>query len=143
MRKLSYNILKIVFLAGILGVFVGCDDDDDSPMNREQEQVALDKKLEEITTIAESVACDDTDRWTFTPIGTKPCGGPVGFLAYSFDVDVDHFLKKVEEYKVAMDDFNGKWGVISPCDVPPLPVGVTCDNGQAVLIYQQVDNDSR
>ncbi len=123
----------VVLLSLFLGILIGCDDDDAS--TEEQESDTLEEMLFEIIKIAESVDCVTPDDWTFTPIGSKACGGPTGFLAYSVTIDTNDFLEKVEAYKEAMNAFNIKWGVISDCALPATPVGVTCVDGKAELVY--------
>jgi len=119
---------------------VSCEDGkaifnyDESNM-MEQDIATLEKLLEEIKEIAENEVCENADEWKFTAIGSKACGGPTGFIAYSKKVDVADFLEKVENYTSAQNEFNIKWGIFSTCDVEPEPKGVSCVDGKAVLNY--------
>ncbi|WP_282080597.1 hypothetical protein [Aquimarina algiphila] len=126
------QVLIILFLT----ILVGCGNDDDSSLSQEQDNTNLKTMLEEITKIAESVDCTNPDDWSFTSIGSKACGGPSGFIAYSLTIDTDDFLKKVETHKTAMKAFNKKWGIVSDCFVPATPIDVECVDGKAVLVFQ-------
>jgi len=111
-----------------------CKEDDNVKKDQNDKEV-LDQKFEKIEEIADGVKCDDPKDWAFTAYGSKPCGGPVGYIAYSLSIDVDNFLKLVEEYTKAMEDYNKKVGVFSDCAVVPAPVGVDCEDGKAMLLY--------
>ncbi|MGG8495989.1 hypothetical protein ACQY1Q_06210 [Tenacibaculum sp. TC6] len=89
----------------------------------------------EISDIASSVSCNNTNDWLYVAYGSKACGGPQGYIAYSNKIDVTSFLEKIELYTKAEDDYNKKWSIVSTCDTPQKPTGVTCSNGIAVLKY--------
>lgn len=128
--------MKTTTLLSILLLFflVGCESDSIG-LTQEQEQLALNQKRAEIENLANSVVCEDPSGWVFTGIGGKACGGPTGYIAYSTSINVDEFLKKVEEFTLAEDSFNKKWNIRSDCSVPPQPVGINCENGAAVLVF--------
>jgi hypothetical protein len=48
-------------------------------------------------------------RLGFTSIGSKACGGPTGFVAYSLKLNTTEFLDKVKKYTI-IKKFNTKWG---------------------------------
>ncbi|MFD1162856.1 hypothetical protein [Hwangdonia seohaensis] len=89
----------------------------------------------EIYNLSISVSCTNAEDWTFTAYGAKACGGPQGFIAYSNQIDTDAFLQKVQAYNEAENAYNIKWEIVSTCDVPQQPKGVTCQNGFPVLTY--------
>jgi len=101
----------------------------------EYDLAILDTLLAEIKEIAESVECQNANEWKFTAIGSKACGGPTGYIAYSEKIDETEFLELVDAYTKAMNDFNIKWGIFSTCDVEPAPKSVSCVDGKAVLNY--------
>lgn len=82
-----------------------------------------------------STLCTNPAEWTFTAIGSKACGGPTGYIAYSLKINVPEFLKKVENYTNAQNEYNKKWGIISTCEIMNPPSGVDCVNGKPTLIY--------
>ena len=89
----------------------------------------------EIYNLSTSVSCTNADNWAFTAYGSKACGGPQGFIAYSNKIDIDAFLQKVKAYYEAENAYNIKWGIISTCDIPQQPKGVECQNGFPLFIY--------
>ena len=93
------------------------------------------KLFEEITNMANSKPCNNSNNWTFSAYGSKACGGPQGYIAYSTEIDVTSFLEKITQYTKAEAAYNNKWGVISTCDLPLEPSAVFCKNNTAVLKY--------
>jgi hypothetical protein len=114
--------------------FFSCTSDDDASSQQQDLQDLAVLRME-IENLATSVVCEDSTSWTYTDIGGKACGGPTGYIAYPISINVDEFLKKVEEFNIAEDNFNKKWNIRSDCSVPPQPVGVNCENGVAVLVF--------
>ncbi|MEN8139573.1 MAG: hypothetical protein ABFR62_14220 [Bacteroidota bacterium] len=107
----------------------------DSETTKEQDAAMLEERYAEILTLSQSVNCDNPDDWTFTAIGSKACGGPANYIAYSKKIDTTAFLNLVEEFTLAQAIYNVKWGIMSDCTVTPKPVGVDCKDGKAILIY--------
>ena len=91
--------------------------------------------FEEISALSYSVSCTDSSDWNFTPYGSKACGGPQGYIAYSNQIDVAQFLQKVEAYNLAEKQYNIKWSISSTCDVPQQPTAIECQNGHLVFKY--------
>ena len=89
----------------------------------------------EISELANSVPCTDASDWSFTAYGSKACGGPQGYIAYSNQIDTVAFLEKVEAYRIAEHEYNIKWSIYSTCDLAQKPTTVECQNGYPVLIY--------
>ena len=85
--------------------------------------------------MASSVTCIDSLVWTYTSFGNQACGGPVGFIAYSTSINVELFIKKIEEHRIGEQEFNKKWGIISTCSIPPQPNGIICKDGNPVFEY--------
>jgi len=128
MKKIKF--IRIIF---IFGVLLSCNDNNE--LTQEQEGQNLNQLFSEIENLATSENCDDSAEWTFTSYGTKACGGSVGFIAYSTNIDTELFLEKVEEHRTAQSEFNEKWGIISDCSIPSQPSTVICENGNPVLEY--------
>ena len=97
--------------------------------------IALDQLWTEINQLVSSQNCTDTNDWTFTPVGSKPCGGPMAYIAYSRKIDEKKFLELVQRYTELQADFNKRSGAISDCALVTRPSGVICENSKAVLIY--------
>lgn len=99
----------------------------------EEEQTNLLTMLEELYSLSGASACRDISNFTYTAVGSKPCGGPAGYIAYSLNIDTENFLEKVEAYTNAQKEYNKKRGVFSTCDVIPEPSRISCENGQVDL----------
>jgi hypothetical protein len=124
--------LKLLILA--IGLtFTSCSNDNGS--TQEQEAQSLEKMHVEILSLSTSKQCENSADWAFTSIGSKACGGPTGFVAYSLKLNTTEFLDKVKKYTNYQKKFNTKWGVISTCDVSPSPTSIECVNGKVQLIY--------
>ncbi len=102
---------------------------------REQDHRKLMDLYDEIYKLSISVSCTNTADWTFTAYGSKACGGPQGYIAYSEKIDTTTFLQKVEAYTNLEKAYNIKWNIVSTCDLPHQPKEVGCENGLPVLKY--------
>ena len=125
--------LKFIAIFLLIGICLSCSSDDG--LTQEQEGNNLNEMFSEIESLASSVNCNDSSEWTFTSYGEKACGGPVGYIAYSKNIDTVLFLKKIEAHRTAQQKFNEKWGIISDCSLPAEPSGVICENGNPVFEY--------
>lgn len=134
--------MKYSFFIGFLLLFLllSCDDanpkPDEQDLTQEEELQNLETMLQEIQSLAQSVSCQNTSEWTFTSYGSKACGGPVGYIAFSKTIDVFDFLKKVEAHRQAEEAFNKKWGIISDCALAVEPTGISCVNGSPIFVYE-------
>ncbi|WP_026729257.1 hypothetical protein [Flavobacterium denitrificans] len=129
MKNLSF-ILAVICLT-----FVSCNNDDDNA--KEKDARKLEKMHKEIVVLSQvnTTPCTDASEWAFTAIGSKACGGPMGFILYSKKIDTVKFLAKVKAYTDAEAAFNVKWNISSPCDMAIPPTGVDCVNGKPTLLY--------
>ena len=127
--------MKNIFCIAAL-IFIGlisCDKNNES--TQEEDLKTLNILREKISTLASSTTCEESDDWSFTPIGNKACGGPKGYIAYSKNIEVSKFLKLVEEYTKAEKTYNQKWGIVSDCSVPQQPSAVVCVDGNPTFEY--------
>ena len=125
--------LKFIAIFILIGICFSCGSDDGS--NQEQEAKNLNEMFSEIERLASTVICNDSSEWAFTSYGEKACGGPVGYIAYSTNIDTVHFLEKIEAHRIAQQKFNEKWRIISDCSLPAEPNGIVCENGNPVFEY--------
>lgn len=102
---------------------------------QEKEHRALMVLFDEIQNLSYSESCSNSSNWTFTAYGSKACGGPQGFIAYSKNIDTAAFLQKIDAYTKAEKEFNIKWGVVSNCAIVNPPKSVECKNGYPILNY--------
>ncbi|MFN3195650.1 MAG: hypothetical protein ACE364_06875 [Chlorobiota bacterium] len=127
MRKLSFLVVSVIML-----FLFSCKD---NSMNQEADAENLARMFEEIKGLSNSEPCEDPSEWRYTSYGSKACGGPIGYIAYSENIDTTLFLSLVAEHKEAEDEYNKRWGIISDCSLPEEPVGVECNNGEPKLVY--------
>ncbi len=126
--------MKKLLIYLLLFILMGCDVSED-PVGDDFSPIALDQLWTQINLLATSENCTNSNDWTFTPVGSKPCGGPMSYIAYSRKIDEKKFLELVQSYTELQADFNKRNGVISDCALVARPIGVTCENSKAVLIY--------
>ncbi|MGJ5641311.1 hypothetical protein [Formosa sp. S-31] len=125
------HLLAVFMLACIS---FSCNNNDDDT-TQEQDAQQLHRMFSDIETLANSLSCTDASNWTFTAFGSKACGGPEGYIAYSTEIDTRLFLEKIKAYNKAREAFNIKWNIFSDCSIPAQPSGVSCVNGEPVLEY--------
>nr|WP_315258468.1 hypothetical protein [uncultured Flavobacterium sp.] len=130
MKNIKFLLIALSFF------FFNCNNDD-SPSQESDDQNLSEMQTEIIAaSMVNTTPCTNSAEWSFVAIGSKACGGPLGYIAYSLKIDVPEFLKKVENYTKAQEAYNKKWGVFSTCDmmIRP-PSGIGCANGKPTLIY--------
>lgn len=90
---------------------------------------------EEIISLSVSHTCSDPAEWRYTAYGSKACGGPVGYIAYSQKIDQNYFLELIDRFTKLQSDYNKKTGAVSDCAMAIRPTGVICENGKPKFIY--------
>ncbi len=89
----------------------------------------------EMVSLSESETCSDSEDWLFTAYGSKACGGPTGYIAYSKKIDQNYFLGLVDRFTELQAEYNRKTGAVSDCALAVRPTRVTCENGKPKFIY--------
>lgn len=121
---------------GILFLFLfsfGCDSvDSENPVVYPSDMQIVYK---EMVSLSESETCSNSGDWLFTPYGSKACGGPIGYIAYSKNIDQIYFLGLVDRFTQLQDEYNQKTGAVSDCALAIRPTGVTCENGKPKFVY--------
>lgn len=102
--------------------------------SQKYDEAQLDKLKASIESTISKEKCINAAEWTFSPIGTKACGGPVSYLAYPIKNEAT-ILPKIENYTQKMSEFNKKYNITSDCMMAAEPTGVKCQAEKAVLIY--------
>lgn len=102
--------------------------------SQKYDEAQLDKLKASIESTITKEKCTNASDWTFSPIGTKACGGPVSYIAYPKKNEAT-ILPKIEEYTQKMADFNKKYSITSDCMMAAEPTGVKCQSEKAILIY--------
>ena len=101
----TLKAIKIIWFFEILLTILSCSNDDNR-LTKEQEAQQLSEMFAEVEALASSESCDDSSEWTYTSYGSKACGGPIGYIAYSTNIDTELFLQKIEEHRTAQQAFN-------------------------------------
>src|SRR5882762_6407008 len=90
---------------------------------------ALDQDREKLMHLDQSVrgiighaACTDNTDCRLMGYGSKPCGGPAGYVGYSIkDTDVTLLEEKVLEFNALARELNRRTGTVSDCVPAPKP----------------------
>ena len=110
--------------------------EEDIPIiNQESEQQDLEALKTEIENLANTSICDDGFECQFIAFGSKPCGGPAGYLIYSTSVDTEKLENLVLNYNEQHAEFNTKWGIVSDCSIVNPPSSINCENNVCVAVY--------
>jgi len=107
----------------------------DQIKDQDTEKKELEQMAKEIRVLAEASSCSDSFTCKYVAFGSKPCGGPWGYLVYSTSVDETELLKKVEDYNEKERKYNIKFGIISDCSFAMPPDKVICENGKCKAVY--------
>lgn len=127
----SFLLFSVIIIS-----FSACSKDFSSAaLSQKQEAEELTNLLIEIEDLVRGQSCIDAQSWAFTPIGSKPCGGPWSYLAYPSSIDTSLFLEKVNQLRIVELAYNTKWNISSDCSSARMPSGINCVNGIAVLVY--------
>jgi hypothetical protein len=97
--------IKLLSLFFLIGICFACSKEE-KELTQEEEAQNLEQMFSEIENLALSVECTDPSDWAFTSYGSKACGGPWGYIAYSKNIDTEAFLSLVEEQRTAEQAYN-------------------------------------
>lgn len=128
------HLFKIILFVLMIFSFAGCKLENVAG-TKDDEQQELYRLRIEIDKLSEQVNCDNAADWKFTAIGSKACGGPIGYVAYSNKIDEALFLKKVALYTEKQKAFNVKWDIASDCMFMVPPKSIDCVSGKPKFVY--------
>ncbi|WP_231427522.1 MULTISPECIES: hypothetical protein [Pedobacter] len=126
------KIKGILVLVVLFSIFSTCKKSNQNIKEAEVQELELLKQ--DIINDSESVTCENALDWQLVALGTKPCGGPMMYIAYSNKIDQNVFLHKVAEYNAKSKAFNEKWDAFSDCIIIGPPKGIACVNGKPYFI---------
>ena len=129
------SISKFILAPLFLLLFSTQCEDDIPPFTQETEQQELAALKTEIENLAITSICSDTFECKLIPFGSKPCGGPWGYLVYSTSIDTEELENRVEWYNRKEAIYNTEWGIVSDCAVNNPPVSMNCENNTCVAVY--------
>lgn len=112
-----------------------CKNDDNTADSQDNAQAQLTSLKSEIEFLAQTSVCNDANTCKFIGLGSKPCGGPWGYLIYSTSIDTEKLEQLVKNYNKKEKDFNTKWGIISDCAIANPPSNLKCENNICVAEY--------
>jgi len=128
--KLIKNISKTIAL---LAIVFGCTNN--TEFTKEEDLAELAALQEEIELLVDSGVCSENSDCESIAFGSKACGGPKTYLAFSTSINVQLLQQKVETYNALENSFNKKWGIISDCTYLLPPTSVQCINGKCTAVY--------
>ena len=111
-----------------------CDEDKESFTQVDDQNELLILKTE-IETLANSSVCNESTECKYIDFGSKPCGGPRGYLVYSTSIDTESLEALVEIYNQRETEFNTKWSIFSDCTIANPPSNVKCENNICIAEY--------
>ncbi|MDO7172249.1 hypothetical protein [Mariniflexile sp. AS56] len=125
--------LLILVTACLVLMAFQCDEDAVSTQETEQQDLNMSKKA--IEDLASTSICNDTFTCKYMALGSKPCGGPWGYLVYSSSINFEKLENMVAIYNKNEADFNKKWGIISDCAFATPPTSLKCENNICLAVY--------
>ena len=102
-------------------------------ISQQQEQEQLKLVMKEIDSLIKTEDCPNPADWTFTAIGSKPCGGPSSYIAYPKKLATE-ILPKVNTLTSMQNAFNKKYRLMSDCAIVLPPTEIKCEEGQVILV---------
>jgi hypothetical protein len=131
--KINYKHMKYLGVFFFMVLSFGCDSvDSENPVVYSSDMQIIYK---EMVSLSESETCSNSGDWLFTPYGSKACGGPIGYIAYSKKIDQTYFLGLVDRFTQLQAEHNQKTGAVSDCAMAIRPIAVTCENGKPKFVY--------
>jgi len=127
----------LMLMTTIIGLSA-CDKDTNTDL-QDRDKEKLTEMRKEIQDMVDSVNCTDASEWSFSAIGSKPCGGPIGYIAYPHSIDTALFNDMVDTYTKAEKDYNTTYNIISDCRAISPPKAVECVDGKPNLVYNGGD----
>jgi len=113
---------------------VGCSLEE-STKNQDSDLKALTNLGNEINVLVESSVCTDETECASIAFGTKPCGGPWGYLVYSNSIDTDELIAKVERFNQMQNTYNLRYNITSDCSVVLPPDALICEDNKCKAVY--------
>ncbi|CAH8282947.1 hypothetical protein EV196_101526 [Mariniflexile fucanivorans] len=129
MRKLYL----LLFITCLFLMAFQCEDDAVSTQETEQQDLLVSKKA--IEDLAATSVCNDSFTCKFIALGSKPCGGPWGYLIYSTSINIEKLENMVAAYNKKEAEYNNKWDVFSDCAYAMPPTSLKCENNICVAVY--------
>lgn len=130
--KTSTFLIPLTCLFILLTAFK-CNDVEN--MSCEEKRSKLNEMKITIENLAETSVCNENFECRYLALGSKPCGGPWGYLVYSTSIDTLKLTKLVENYNQLEKMMNTDCGLMSDCSMVMPPQQLTCENNKCIAIY--------
>jgi len=131
MKNHNKIIILIILLFSLL-LCISCDDE----ITEKEDKVRLENMEQEILDLVSDLSCTDSTDCRYIGFGAKPCGGFWKYIIYSItNVDSDQLTEKVRIYNEYNETLNAKYGWISDCSLPRIPI-IRCRDGECVNIIE-------
>jgi hypothetical protein len=89
---------------------------------------------ERITVMIDGARCNNIVNCRILALGSRPCGGPEEFVAYSiWDTQVDEVRSLAAEYNFLREEVDAADGKVGTCNVLTEPA-VNCINARCVTV---------
>ena len=118
--------MKSIFYFLLFTIFLGCSSDEGVEL---REARLIDKLASEIYEMVTNAECTEDAGCDYIAFGSKPCGGPWGYLVYSTAVDVQLLKYKVGLYNQLQREQNRRSGAVSDCAIESPPSALICEDG--------------
>jgi hypothetical protein len=111
--------MRYTLICFLLFVFACSNDDNDLVAIKEQRMAEISANVEAVIA---NKSCNGADDCASIAWGSKPCGGPWGYLVYApSNVDVPQLEQLVSEYNQLQAEVNQLTGAASDCSVEVEP----------------------
>jgi hypothetical protein len=104
------------------------------PSSAQSDAEAAVELRERISAMMEGARCNNVVNCRVLGLGSRPCGGPEEYVAYSiWDTQVDEVSSLAAEYNFLREEVDAAAGTVGTCDVLPKP-SVNCVNARCVTV---------
>ena len=94
----------------------------------------LETQLKDIRNFVSEGDCSQAGECAYLAIGSKACGGPMGYIVFSNNIDIAALKKLVDKYTADQKTYNIENNVISDCSLANPPEKIGCVDGSCVEI---------
>ena len=131
--KTTTFILKLTVVFLLFTAFK-CDDDTDS-FTCEDRISQLSEMKATIRNLADASVCNENFICRSIAFGSKPCGGPWGYLVYSTSIDTLKLAELVKKHNQLETRINQECNRISDCAFVSPPQRLECEDNKCIAIY--------
>lgn len=131
--KIAIVVLKFASLFFLLSAFQ-CEDDTTS-LTCEEKMSQLSAMEMSIQNLADTSVCNENFECRSVALGSKPCGGPWGYLVYSTSIDTLKLNTLVEKYNQFEAKINEECERFSDCAMVNPPERLECQNNRCIAVY--------